>query len=169
MGCSCRRAGLFVCAAAAQLCSVQAALVWCRVPGARPSPGRPSNLLVAFCVISGSCRSLLTISVLVLSHALLWGATGVPGHRDLRLRLVLPGVLRVELRGKRELRSLGKRLLSSLLCFLLSFFFLVDLRLFTSHHRKEDVGTVRGCVCVVCFSVLLCFLGDWGAVLASWI
>jgi hypothetical protein len=67
VGWSRRRAGLFVCAAgAAQLCSVQTALTWCRIPGARPSPGRPS-LLVAFRGTSGSCRSPLTISVLVLS------------------------------------------------------------------------------------------------------
>lgn len=131
------------------------ALAWRRVPGARPSPGRPS-LLVAFCGTSGSCLSPLTISVLVLSlHASGSGEPQAsPGVGTRGSHWLFLGFCAWSCRIE---RSGGEATPVFVFAYVLPLvvFFLVDPRLFSFHHRKEDVGTVRGFVCVVFFCVTM--------------
>lgn len=61
------------------------------------------------------------------------------------------GVLRMEVLDR---GPVGKRLVFAYVLPLVVFF-LVDLRLFSFHRRKEDVGTVRSFLCVVFFCVTM--------------
>lgn len=136
---------------------------------AKPGDGGGAlSLLVGFCGTSGSCCSPLTISVPVL---FLFTCQALGSHRRPRVQGRVASIgppwgscawsCGIERSGLWGSESCPRFCASS------GFFFLVDPRLFASHRRKEDVGTVRDCVCVFLCYYVSC--GTGVALLASWI